>query len=297
MSRIGNISKSLSVKPSAYIPQATDGSWYSLSNASNAYSFVTGSGSSSYCGVVLTRGAGAYTYVYFTFDTSAIPADATIDSVTGQVKLSISNATATNVASKGAKMCSGTTEKTATVSVTTTAAVRTFTMGTWTRAELNDLRLKVYATRGESNTSSNYTLRIYGATIVINYTCQGTLYTVTVTSNTADIAVSPASQEVEAGTNATVAITGDITDAEVTDNGNDVKSSLAGTSPDYTYTILSIAADHAVAVTVAAPPAGGKIYVKQNGSWVEVSQAYAKQSGAWVPVKLHYKENGDWITT
>ena len=27
------------------------------------------------------------------------------------------------------------------------------------------------------------------------------------------------------------------------------------------------------------------------------TQVYTKSGGAWVPVKLHYKENGDWITT
>lgn len=166
----GVVEHTLSVNLSSYIPKSTDGSWYNVSNLSNAYSGVSGSGSSSYCGITLERGAGAETYIYFLFDTSGIPDNATIKSVECKAKVSISNTTAANVASRGAKLCSGTTEKTASVSVTTTAAIRTFTMGTWTKQELSDVRLKMYATRGESNTTSNYALRVYGATLTIVYT-------------------------------------------------------------------------------------------------------------------------------
>lgn len=60
--------------------------------------------------------------------------------------------------------------QTDTVLVNTTAAKRTFTMGTWTRAELNDIRLKMYAKRSTGNTSSSYYLRLYGLDLSITYT-------------------------------------------------------------------------------------------------------------------------------
>ena len=48
----------------------------------------------------------------------------------------------------------------------------------------------------------------------------------------------------------------------------------------YTYTINNITTDHAIVVT-----SGGStptLYVKQNGSWVEVAAAYKKVNGSWV---------------
>lgn len=267
----------------------TDYSYYSISNVGNAY----GNTSSSYCGVTLTRGARAYTYIYFKFDTSSIPSNAEIDSVECTTRVSISNQTAANVASKGAKVCSGTTEKTNAVSVTTTVTNRTFTMGTWTREELNDVRIKYYATRGTSNTNSNYNLRVYVGTLTVNYTVYETYYDITCSSNSPSISFS-GDGEHSSGDNVTVTITGDLTDAVVTDNGVDVTSSLSGSGTTHTYTISGIAADHAIVVTV--PSAGQEIFVKQNGSWVAVDTVYVKQNGVWKEVEtLSIKQNGSWV--
>ena len=153
--------------PSGY--DSVDKSYYNINNPANAYE-AADSSDTNYCGVGLARGAGAETYCYFTFDTSAIPASATIDSISCVARVQIQTQNTSYVASKGAKMCSGTTEKTAAVSVTTSAANRTFSMGTWSRAELNDIRIKLYATRGSSNTSQGYNIRLYGATLTITYT-------------------------------------------------------------------------------------------------------------------------------
>ena len=50
------------------------------------------------------------------------------------------------------------------------------------------------------------------------------------------------------------------------------------------YDIENIAADHAIVVTASAT--GPTLYVKLNGSWVQVSRAYVKQGGAWVQTSL-----------
>ena len=152
---------------SGYIDKTVDGSYHAIANASNAYTVAD---SSDYAQVNLTRGKNAETYIYWTIDTSSIPSNATIDSVSCMAKLYITNLNSSYVQSAGAKMCSGTTEKTDSVLVSTTAARRTFTMGTWTRAELNDIRLKLYAKRSTSNTSSAYYLRLYGLDLTITYT-------------------------------------------------------------------------------------------------------------------------------
>lgn len=153
--------------PSGY--DDTDKSYYSISNPSNAYEAANTS-DTNYCGVGLTRGASAYTYIYYTFDTSSIPAAATIDSISCTARVQIQTTTSSYVASRGCVMCSGTTEKTSSVTVSTTATNRTFTMGTWSRAECSDIRLKMYATRGTSNTQQSYSIRLYGATLTITYT-------------------------------------------------------------------------------------------------------------------------------
>ncbi len=51
----------------------------------------------------------------------------------------------------------------------------------------------------------------------------------------------------------------------------------------YGYDITNVQADHAIVVTSASTTA---LYVKQNGSWVQVSKAYRKVSGSWQEVAL-----------
>lgn len=267
----------------------TDHSYYSISNVGNAYGNTT----SSYCQVNLTRGAGADTYIYFKFDTSSIPQNAEIDSISCVTRVNFSDNTSTNVTVKGAKVCSGTTEKTGTISITRTVTNRTFTMGTWTREELNDVRIKYYATRGTSNVDINIYFRIYVGTLTVNYTVYEYYYDVSCSSNSPSITFS-GDGEYLSGNNATIAINGDLTDAVVTDNGVDVTSSLSGSGTTHTYAISGIAADHAIIVTV--PSAGQEIFVKQNGSWVEVDKVYVKQNGVWKEVEtLLIKQNGSWV--
>ena len=267
----------------------TDYSFYSISNPGNAY----GNNTSSYCQVELTRGSGAETYFYFKFDTSSIPQDAEIDSISCVTRVNFSDNTTTNVVSKGAKVCSGTTEKTGTISVTRTVTNRTFTMGTWTREELNDVRIKFYATRGKASVNSSIYFRIYVGTLTVNYTVYETYYDVSCSSNSPSISFS-GDGEHSSGDNVTITITGDLTGAIVTDNGVDVTSSLSGSGTTHTYAISGIAADHAIVVTV--PSTGQEIFVKQNGSWVAVDTVYVKQNGVWKEVEtLSIKQNGSWV--
>ena len=144
----------------------SDHQYYNIGSASQAYK---GLDNTSACGVTLTRGAGAETWIYFKYDTSSIPANAKIISVACQAKVQISSANTSYVASKGCVMCSGTTVKTASVSVTATTNIRTFETVTWTRDEVNDIRIKMYATRASSNVNTNYYLRIYGSELTIVY--------------------------------------------------------------------------------------------------------------------------------
>lgn len=159
------VEHTLTVNLSSY--DSTDKSYYNITGVSNAY---TAPDSTTLCGVVMKRGASADTWVYFKFDTSSLPANATIVSVSCKAKVSKQSNNANYIASAGCVMCSGTTVKTSSVSVAVDPYIRTFTPGDWTLEELADVRIKLYGTRGTSNTSNNYTLRMYGAELTIVYT-------------------------------------------------------------------------------------------------------------------------------
>ena len=161
------VTETVTLHPSSYISKDVDGAWYSLSNASNAYASTS---STSYASIGLSRGNNAETYIYFTFDTSSIPANATIDSIACMAKVYISNGSATAVPTKNFQLFSGTTAKgTAYSNFTNSAKTITLDVGTWTRSELSDTRIRFYAQRGTSSTSTSILARLYGADLTITY--------------------------------------------------------------------------------------------------------------------------------
>lgn len=288
MSRAVSYNDTKSADISGY--DQTDYAYYSVSNISRAY---TGSTSTTYGSVNLTRGKNAVTYIYFLFDTSSIPANATITSVSCSAKLSISNVSVGNVAANEVDLCSGTTTKDSTILTGTTTVTITLSGGTWTRAEVNDVRLKLYAMRGTGNTNYGYNFRIYGGTLTVGYTVNETYYEVTTSCNSSSVTISPSSAEYSAGSNVDITISGDITGGVATDNNVDVTSSITGSGTSYTYTISNISADHVFVLTM--PDTGPTVSIKQNGTWVQASKVYIKQSGSWVQAtKIYVKNNGSW---
>lgn len=69
-----------------------------------------------------------------------------------------------------------------------------------------------------------------------------------------------------------------------------------GTGIDhYTYT-YTVSGDSAIVVTIGSIPAGNKIFVKHNGSWVEATDVLVKVNGTWQSVSSAYKKvNGSWV--
>lgn len=267
----------------------TDHQWYSSSNMANGY---TDSSSTTYATIYDTRGANAQTWVYFEFDTSSIPDGATIKSVSCTAKCVMSG-NASGTPTKQMQLYSGTTAKgSAFTDLGTSTAIRTLTVGSWTLAELRNARIWLNAIRGTSNTTTNYYIRFYGAILTVKYSYDEVFYEVTGSSNSSSISFS-GDGEFSSGDSTTLTITGDLTDAIVTDNGVDVTSLLSGSGTTHTYTISGITADHAIVVTV--PSTGQEIFIKQNGSWVAVDTLYVKQNGVWKEVETMYiKQNGSW---
>lgn len=153
-------------------PGAYDSSNYKYASVSNITNPVGKSASNtSYGQINLTTGSSAETYTYWPFDCSSIPNNATIDSVSCSVKISISHTGSSYISSKTAQLYNGTTAKgSATTISSTSATTLSLTCGTWTRNELQNCRLRLYAKRGTSSTSTSRYFRFYGANLTIQYT-------------------------------------------------------------------------------------------------------------------------------
>lgn len=221
MSRQISIQDTITVHPTNV---ADDHAYASISNTSNGY---TDSSSTTYATINLTTGSGATTYIYFTFDFSDIPAGATIDSVSCSAKAYINTTNSSRITTRQIQLYSGTTAKGSASTISNSTTAFNMTPGTWTRDELQNARIRLYGVRGTSNTTSTYSFRFYGATFTVNYSVNGTAYTIGATSNVTGTTVQPATQEVIEGESATVSIYSNLIDGlTITDNDVDISNEL-----------------------------------------------------------------------
>lgn len=115
--------------------------------------------------------ANSVTRYYYNFDCSSIPANAIINSVSCTFK---ATASSNYFDTRVGQLCTGTTAKGSGTTITNTSVNNTVNVqtisntGTWTREELNNIKIMINCVR---NTSTNaFTLSFYGATLTINYT-------------------------------------------------------------------------------------------------------------------------------
>lgn len=193
-----------------------------------------GDGTGAYAGFHLTRGSGAVTTVWYGFNCDDIPNDATITSVSLSERASMSTSTTTNVSQATLQLYSGTTAKGSSTSILKTTA-QYFTVNggnSWTVAEIKNCRLRAYAKRGSRNTSSQYTMRLFGGTLTVNYTLNGMIYTITATTDSEEI-IAPSTQEVYEGRNCSVSVTTDsLNNHIITDNNTNVTNQFIYVPPD-----------------------------------------------------------------
>ena len=155
--------ETITVYPSGYINNASA----SISNITNAYTSVD---STTYAQINLTTGRGALTDVFFTFDLSSIPSNATIQSVECSVKVLISTTSSRDINTRTMRMYSGNTAKGAGgTSITTSSTAVSLSSDTWTRDELDDCRIRLYVKRGTYNVNNTRYLRFYGANLTVTY--------------------------------------------------------------------------------------------------------------------------------
>ena len=258
---------SVTLYPSGYTGESnwtisTSGS-YSITNA------YKGSGdTSSSCRITVNTSATGY--VYLTFDTSEIPAGATITSITGTVTVRVSNTT--RVTNTVCQLYTGTTAKgnNVTFASTTTSNTVTLSPGSgWTRANLNDLRLRIGAT-GSSATQTKY-VYLYGATITINYSVQ--TYDITLTNNSSATASLSETSAPEGGSVDVYINT--ISGITVTDNGVNVINSFGTAGPE---TISQVPSE-----TFTTGKSSSSVNFYQNSSttstaWLEYAIGYSAES-------------------
>jgi hypothetical protein len=173
----------------------------------------------------LARGEKAETIVYFGFDTSSIPADAVIESVSCTFMAYVSTGTTARVCYRVAQLSSGENMKGGPAFIVTSKPSTATTItncGTWTRDEINDIRLRFDAVRGTSNLTSSYYIYFYGATLTINYSYG---YIVDGKSSVTGSSVTPSTQYIANGGSTTLRVNSyDTSSSILTDNENAVES-------------------------------------------------------------------------
>lgn len=146
------------------------------SEASNhPFSTVIGKGSDntdSYAEWNIVRGRFVQSRVYYHFDASSIPMDATINSVNCTVRASRQNARVTEFSTLTLKIVVGTTEESehATVGNDESVAVYDLPSRSYTRDELTNIGIVMHSARGISSPNKDFWVRLYGATLSVDFT-------------------------------------------------------------------------------------------------------------------------------
>ena len=242
VTKTGTITADVSSHDTTHYSYASVNSSYPLSNAYH------GSSNTSYAQVNWKTGTNAETYVYLRFDFSSIPVNATITSVSASAKGYVNTTNSSRVVTRQMQLATGTTLKGSALTLSTSTNAQTFsTVGSWTRSELQSAGVRFYVKRGTSNTTSNYTLRLYGATMTVNYSWQETTYSVTV-NNTSSVTVTANPSEVVSGEDCVIKADS-ISGITVKDNGTDVTSQFVLTQDQpESYSVTNITTTYGFAL-------------------------------------------------
>lgn len=161
---------------------------FTLRDIENAY--ANADASSNYARLTLAASSSSQrvSQIYLEFNKanlSNIPSDATIDSVTANVRYAVSNTTYVSAVSiqlyadTSSKGSAVTTRSTS--SSTSGGAKYAITPGIWSLSELQNIRLHISATHNKS--TGNGHIYFYGADVTVNYTAQSTPVPFRVKSN------------------------------------------------------------------------------------------------------------------
>lgn len=153
----------------------SDNSKYQSEASNHPFSTVIGKGSNntdSYAEWKILRGSSAQGRVYYRFDVSSIPNDATINSVNCAVRASRQKGRLTTFSSLTLKIVIGTTEESSHVTVNNDESVDVYDLPsiTCTREELTSVGIVIHSSRGLFSTNTDFWVRLYGATLSVDFT-------------------------------------------------------------------------------------------------------------------------------
>lgn len=178
-SQLVSHSSSSSSDTNTYIPSAfdsTNSSYDSVYSTNVPENGLTAHNSSTRCCVYANTANGSESYLYYDFDCSDIPSNAVITSVTCQVGASCYSS-GSYFSTHTLQLCTGTTEKGTAVTTTgngSTSTVQTVNGGdSWTRAELDDIKIRFKIVRSQTGDAS---FSFFGATLTVEYTIPATTY-------------------------------------------------------------------------------------------------------------------------
>ena len=162
-----------------YIPSSfdsTNSSYESVYSSNGPENGLTSHTSSTRCCVYAHTANGSESYLYYNFDCSDIPINAVITSVTCQVGASCYSS-GSYFSTHTLQLCTGTNEKGTAVTTTgngSTSTVQTVDGGSsWTRAELDDIKIRFKIVRSQTGEAS---FSFFGATLTVEYTVPGETY-------------------------------------------------------------------------------------------------------------------------
>lgn len=198
---------SLTFIPNGY--SSTNSSYLDISSITNAY---TNTASTTYATVKITTGRGASNYISLTFDTSSIPENAIIETISCSAKIAFSSTNTGRTASRSIQLYNGSTAMGSSVSFTasstaspSTPSITATSAGTWDRDSLNNIQLRITTIRGTSTSALN--MYVYGAELVVSYS-EPVKYLVTTTVENGVLLSPESSVEVSGGDSLEISFSG-----------------------------------------------------------------------------------------
>lgn len=148
---------------------------YHSESSAHPFSTIIGKGSDntdSYAEWNIVQGRFTQSRVYYRFDVSSIPMDATINSVNCTVRASRQNARVTEFSTLTLKIVIGTTEESNYATVENNESVNVYDLPskTYTRDELTNIGIVIHSARGISSPNKDFWVRLYGATLSVDFT-------------------------------------------------------------------------------------------------------------------------------
>lgn len=150
-------------------------SHYQSESSAHPFSTVIGKGSDntdSYAEWTIVQGRSAQSHVYYRFDVSSIPMDATINSVNCTARVSRQSSKMTEFSSLTLKIVVGVLEETEYVTVEKDESVAVYNLPSINKSRelLATVGISLHSSRGFFSSTTDFWVRLYGATLSVDFT-------------------------------------------------------------------------------------------------------------------------------